>query len=82
MADALVDRWANTASWDEARENYGFLRKIPAEAWTQHLVDAVWEARDRVRDLRTANIDWESSERALERLLADVPFTRSPPDHS
>ena len=77
MADALVRRWESTGSWEAARENYGFLRKIPREAWTQRLVDAVWEARDRVHDLRTANINWESSDVAVERLFADLPFTRS-----
>jgi len=47
MAKALVDRWAQTSSWDAARENFSFLRKIPTEAWTQQLVDQVWEARER-----------------------------------
>lgn len=81
MARALVNRWESTASWDEARENFSFLRKVPKEAWTQQLVDAVWEARDRVHDLRTANINWEPSDAALDRLFADVQFARSPTDH-
>lgn len=78
MARALVARWASTGSWDEARENYGFLKKIAKEAWTQSLVDAVWEARDRVHDLQTASINWEPSEVAIERLFADTGLTRPP----
>lgn len=77
MARALVDRWSNTLSWDAARENYSFLRRIPDEAWNQQLVDEVWEARDRVYDLRTASIDWKPSEHALYDLFADLPFQRS-----
>lgn len=74
MARALVQRWANTGSWDDARENFGFVRRIPAEAWTQQLVDEVWAAREQVHDLRTASIDWKSSDVALHDLLAELPF--------
>jgi hypothetical protein len=76
MARALVDRWIGTTSWDDARENYGFLKMVPAEAWTQQLVNDVWEARDRVNDLRTASINWESSDVALGRLFDGLPFRR------
>lgn len=76
VARALVTRWANTSSWDEARENYGFLRKVPKEAWTKELFDAVWEARDQVHDLRTASIDWKSSDAALDALFTDLPYQR------
>jgi hypothetical protein len=76
MARALVSRWANTGSWDAARENYGFLKAIPPEAWTQQLVDDVWEARDRVHDLRTADISWKSSEAAIEQLFDGLPYDR------
>jgi hypothetical protein len=76
MAQALVDRWASTTSWDGARENYGFLKTIPEESWTQQLVNEVWEARDRVHDLRTADIGWKSSEAAVERLFEALPFVR------
>lgn len=76
MARALVSRWAATESWDAARENYGFLRKIPAEAWTQQLVDEVWDAHAHVHDLRTANINWKSSEDALAELFDETGFSR------
>jgi hypothetical protein len=74
MARALVNRWANTVSWAAARENYGFLKKIPRDAWTQALVDDVCEARERVHDLRTANINWQDSETALRDLFDGLPF--------
>jgi hypothetical protein len=77
MAAALVRRWEETESWDGARENYGFLRKIPTEAWSQSLVDSVWNARDRVHDLQTANINWESSDIALIRLFEPLGLHRS-----
>jgi hypothetical protein len=77
MAQALVDRWAATASWDAARENYGFLRKVPRDVWTQRLFDDVWNARDRVHDLRTASISWMDSAKALEVLFEKLPFARS-----
>jgi hypothetical protein len=76
MARALVSRWADTGSFDAARENYSFLKKIPSEGWTQQLVNDVWEAREREVDLREANIDWRPSEEALERLFANLPFSR------
>jgi hypothetical protein len=77
MATALVRRWESTESWDGARENYSFLRKIPAEAWTQSLVDSVWDACERVHNLRTANINWESSDAALTRLFEPLGLHRS-----
>lgn len=80
MARALVDRWGSTRSYDQARENYGFLRSIPKEAWTQALVRDVWEARDRNGELRDASINWQSSEKALEALFADLPFPRPATD--
>ena len=76
MARALVDRWARTTSWDDARENYGFLKMVPPESWTRQLVNEVWEARDRVHDLRTANINWQSSDLALAHLFDGLPFDR------
>jgi hypothetical protein len=76
MARALVQRWVSATSYDGARENYAFLRKIPPEAWTQQDVNEVWEARERVQDLREANIDWQTSEQALEKLFEDLPFER------
>jgi hypothetical protein len=75
MARALVARWANTGSWHEARENYGFLKMIPDEAWNQKLVTEVWEAHKRVHDLRTASINWKDSAAALEDLLDHLPFS-------
>ena len=77
MARALVTRWVETNSWDGARENFGFLKTIPAEAWTQHLVNRVWEAREHVDVLHTANIEWKDSDVALEGLFANLPY--SPP---
>ena len=82
MARALVQRWANTTSWGDARENYGFLKMIPPEAWNQQLVNEVWNARDRVHDLETANINWQSSDVALANLFTDLPFTRPAPPRS
>lgn len=79
MARALVDRWATTASWDAARENYSFLRKIPDEVWTQQLVNEAWEARDRIHDLRTASINWKPSDQALDDLFSKLSFSRSSP---
>jgi hypothetical protein len=79
MARALVTRWSQTHSFDAARENYGFLRKIPADAWDQQLVNDVWHARDRNHELHAASIGWEPSGRALEALFADLPFERPPP---
>lgn len=76
MARALVDRWANTGSFDAARENYGFLRKIPREVWTQRLANDVWEARERNGELRDANINWKPSDEALADLFRDLPFGR------
>ncbi len=76
MARAIVDRWTHTSSWDDARENYGFLKMVPPESWTQQLVDEVWEARDRVHDLRTANINWQPSDVALSQLFDGLPFGR------
>ena len=76
MARALVGRWVNTGSFDGARENYSFLRKIPDEAWTQQLVTEVWEARERNVDLREASINWQSSEDALQALFRDLPYSR------
>jgi hypothetical protein len=80
MARALIQRWKDTTSWDAARENYSFLKKIPAEVWTQQLVNEVWLARDHVYDLRTASIDWKSSEHAVESLFEDLPFERRQQD--
>jgi hypothetical protein len=80
MARALVSRWAETHSWDAARENFGFLKKIPAEAWTQQLMNDVWNARDHEHNLRTANIEWKASDVALEELFANLPYSRPQPD--
>lgn len=80
MASALVARWANTGSFHEARENYSFLKKIPSEAWTQHLVNEVWEARDRKVNLREASINWKASEAALLDVFRDIPFSRPTPE--
>ncbi|MGO9794091.1 MAG: toll/interleukin-1 receptor domain-containing protein [Solirubrobacteraceae bacterium] len=80
MARVLVSRWADTNSWDAARENFGFLKKIPAESWTQQLVSDVWEARERERDLRTANLEWKASDVALDELFADLRYSRPQPD--
>lgn len=76
MARALVARWAATTSFDVARVNYAYLRKIPEEAWTQALVTEVWEARSQNGDLKNASIDWQASEVALEALFRDLPFSR------
>jgi hypothetical protein len=37
MAWTLVKRWANTRSFDAARENYAFLKTIPRDAWSEPL---------------------------------------------
>ena len=76
MARALVARWASTNSWDAARENYGFLKMIPDEAWNQQLVTDVWEAHGRVHDLKTANINWKDSGEALDDLLGHLPYSK------
>lgn len=76
MARALVARWAATSSWDGARENYGFLLKVPPGAWSQQLVNETWQARDRNYDLRTASINWKDSDKALDELFAGLPFSR------
>jgi hypothetical protein len=81
MAGALVARWANTGSFEAARENYSFLKKIPKEAWTQRLVNAVWEARDRKINLREASINWKPSEEALRDLFCEIPFSRPALEH-
>jgi len=76
MARALVQRWAETDSWENARENYSFLKKVPAEAWTQQLATEVWEARDRVYHLKTANLDWKDSDKAVQELFEGLPYDR------
>lgn len=76
MARALVERWGRTSSYREARENYGFLRAIPKDVWKQTMVDDVWRARDRNNQLREADINWQSSESALETLLRDTGLNR------
>jgi hypothetical protein len=76
MASALVNRWATTGSFSGARDNYSFLKKIPREAWTQPLINEVWEARDRNDQLRDANINWRPSEQALEELFSGLPYAR------
>jgi hypothetical protein len=80
MAQALVQRWRDTASYDQARENYGFLRRIPDGVWTQAMVDDIWEAHERNGQLRDASINWQDSRHALEALFESVPLTGSPPD--
>jgi hypothetical protein len=50
--------------------------KIPEEAWTQALVNEVWEARSQNSDLKNAGIDWQASDVALEVLFRDLPFSR------
>jgi len=77
MARALVQRWAATDSYAAARENFGFLKTIPIEAWTQQLVDEVWEAHDRNSQIREPNIDWRPSEEQLFALFADPPYRRA-----
>jgi hypothetical protein len=79
MAQALVRRWVSTGSFDEARENYGLLRRIPKDVWTQAAVDDVWEARERNSELRHANINWRDSVDALDALFNDLPFKRPAP---
>lgn len=74
MARALVKRWADTNSYDAARENYGFLKKIPAEAWSQPLVDQVAAAQAMNPQLIGASIEWQPSEEALQKLFADLPY--------
>jgi hypothetical protein len=76
MARALVDRWSNTRSYNAARENYSFLRRIPAEAWTQALVDEVWSALERNNNLQDASINWQSSQTAVWHLFENLPFSR------
>ena len=73
MAKALVNRWADTQSWDDARENYGFLRMIPREAWSAQMIADVWKARDTAYFLKTASIDWQDSDVALNDLFEDLP---------
>ncbi|HEX5720339.1 MAG TPA: hypothetical protein VF179_29560 [Thermoanaerobaculia bacterium] len=82
MARTLVTRWTNTASWYEARENYGFLKMIPDEAWNQKLVSEVWEAHARVHDLKTASIEWKDSALALEDLFGHLSYSKPPPSDS
>ena len=76
MARALVARWADSDSFDTARGNYALLKKVPAEAWTQPLVDRAWEAREQNPQLLGASINYATSEQALETLFASVPFAR------
>lgn len=80
MARALVARWVNTSSYDAARANYSFLKTIPRDVWTHDLVDQVWEARNLNPELRHGNINWTSSDTALERLFADLQF--QPPERA
>jgi hypothetical protein len=76
MARVLVQRWARTASYHAARENYSFLKTIPQEAWTPQLVNDVRDAREGNVDLREASINWQPSEAAIDALFSDLPFAQ------
>lgn len=54
MARALVWRYENTGSFDQARVNLGFLRMIPDEAWTSALKDQARGAGERNSQLYDA----------------------------
>lgn len=79
MAKHLVRRWAMSPSFDAARENYGLLNTVPAEAWTASLATEVREARQNNSELRYANIDWRPSEDAVEALFSGTPYAQQTP---
>jgi hypothetical protein len=71
MARALVWRYENTGSFDQARANVGFLRMIPEEAWTPALKEqarAVPERNYHVSEAYYGNRDVPS---VVSELIAD-----------
>lgn len=54
MARALVWRYENTGSFDQARANVGYLRRIPPEAWTPALKDQARAVAERNYQVKEA----------------------------
>jgi hypothetical protein len=44
MAECVVDRFVQSYSFDNARDNFARLQQVPADAWTQELANLVRQA--------------------------------------
>ena len=44
MAEAVINRFVHSDSFDDARDNFARLRQVPADAWTQELANSVRQA--------------------------------------
>jgi TIR domain len=74
MAEAVVDRFVHSYSFDNARENFARLQKVPAEAWTQELALSARRAVVENEQLRLAFVgDQPLSSRLYELLQSLSP---------
>jgi TIR domain-containing protein len=75
MAEAVVDRFVRSYSFDNARENFARLQKVPAEAWTLDLALSVRHALVDNEQLRLTFV----GEQTLTSRVFDLLHSLSPP---
>lgn len=74
MAEALVDRFINAYSFDNARTTVRQLRAVPSDAWTQPLADAVRQALVENNQLALAVLGPDTVPDLAETLLRDAGY--------
>lgn len=61
MAEAVVDRFAHSYSWNDARANLKRIEELPAQVWTPELEDAVRQAAADNEEVKTADLGFGRS---------------------
>jgi hypothetical protein len=73
MAQALVLRLEQSASFDAVRTNVGYLRKIPAEAWTDGLKTQALTAHERNYEIANAWVGYGDAPEAVASIINSLP---------
>ena len=75
MAEAVVDRFAKSQSWNDARANLKRLEQLPREVWTPTLVDAVRQGVADNTEIQDADIGFGTSSVGAEAqsLIESLP---------
>jgi hypothetical protein len=75
MAEAVIDRFVNSHSWNNARDNLKRLEQLPGDVWAPWLVDAVRQATSNNPEIQNADVGFGQSTVAAEalKLIESLP---------
>jgi hypothetical protein len=80
MAEAVVDRFVHSYSWNNARDNLKRLQQLPLDVWTPQLAHAVKQAATGNNEVKDADIGFGHSSVGAEAvaLVNSLPGLNPP----